>query len=70
VGRASRAVRVSLDIVERLERVALELEVEVRAERAPYDQATAAHWLAGRGAASSLRAAALPRRRRCRRERA
>jgi hypothetical protein len=35
-----------LDIVERLERVALELEVEVRAERALYDQATAARWLA------------------------
>ncbi|WP_239640032.1 hypothetical protein [Microbacterium sp. B24] len=34
------------EIVERLETVAVELEAEVRAERAPYDQATAAHWLA------------------------
>lgn len=34
------------DIVERLETVAVELEAEVRAERAPYDRATAAHWLA------------------------
>ena len=35
-----------LHIVERLERVAVELEAHVRAERAPYDGATADRWLA------------------------
>lgn len=34
------------EIVDRLEDVAVALEADVRAERAPYDGATAAHWLA------------------------
>jgi len=34
-----------LDIVDRLERVATDLEAEVRAEHPPYDGATAARWL-------------------------
>lgn len=33
------------DVVERLEAVALDLERRVRADEAPFDDATAAHWL-------------------------
>ena len=35
-----------LDLVERLERLAVDLEERVRAAEAPFDDATAEHWLA------------------------